>query len=77
MRRTPVIRDRRGQTGGDVRMAEITLIVGSAVLFVTGFVAWYTIWHRRVESCFEKVPVATGRSAHVLRRGADLDGDDA
>jgi len=62
-------------------MAEITLIVGSAVLFVTGSLAWYTIWHRRVESCFEKVPVATGRSAHVhvhvLRRGADLDGDDA
>jgi len=58
-------------------MAEITLIVGLAVLFVTGFLAWYTIWHRRVESCFENVPVATGRSAHVLRRGADPDGDDA
>ena len=53
------------------------MIVGSAVLFVTGSLAWYTIWHRRVESCFEKVPVATGRSAHVLRRGADPDGDDA
>jgi hypothetical protein len=54
-------------------MAEITLIVGAGALFVTGFVSWYTIWHRRVESCFEKVPVATGRSAHLLRRGADLD----
>jgi hypothetical protein len=58
-------------------MAEVTLIVGGGALFATGFVSWYTIWHRRVESCFEKVPVATGRSAHVVRRGADLDRDGA
>ncbi len=58
-------------------MAEISLIVGSAALFVTGFVGWYTIWHRRVESCFEKVPVATGRSAHVPGHGADWQRDDA
>jgi hypothetical protein len=58
-------------------VAEATLIVGGGALFVTGFVSWYTIWHRRVESCFEKVPVATGRSAHVLRREADLDRDGA
>ena len=56
-------------------MAEVTLIVGGGALFVTGFVSWYTIWHRRIESRFEKVPVATGRSAHVLRRGANLDRD--
>jgi hypothetical protein len=54
-------------------MAEVALIVGGGALFVTGFVSWYTIWHRRVEACFEKVPVATGRSAHVVRRGVDVD----
>jgi hypothetical protein len=58
-------------------MAEITLIVGAGALFVTGFVSWYTIWHRRVESSIEKVPVPTGRWAHVQRRGADLDRDGA
>ena len=54
-------------------MAEITLIVGSVGLVVAGFAAWYTIWHRRVESSFERVPVRAGRSVHVLREGADLD----
>jgi len=49
-------------------MAEITLVAGSAVLFVTGFVAWYTIWHRRVEACSEKVPVTTGRHGSSLCR---------
>jgi hypothetical protein len=57
-------------------MAEMTLIVGAGALLVTGFVSWYAIWHRRVESCFEKVPVASGRSAHE-RRGVDLDRETA
>ena len=56
-------------------MAELTLIVGSAVLFVTGFVTWCTIWHRRADASFEKVPVTSGRAARVPRRSADLDGD--
>jgi hypothetical protein len=54
-------------------MAEITLIVGPA-LFVAGFVGWYTVWHRRVEESFEKVPVRDGRSAR-LRQGAELGRD--
>ncbi len=54
-------------------MADISLIIGSLGLVVAGFAAWYTIWHRRVESSFERVPVRAGRSAHVLREGADLD----
>ena len=46
-------------------MAMITLIVGSVGLFVAGFAAWYTIWHRRVAASFERVPVRTGRSVRV------------
>ena len=52
----------------------ITLIVGSVGAFVAGFVAWYTLWHRRLEASFEKVAVGTGRSAHVLRKGVSLGG---
>ncbi len=48
-------------------MAMITLIVGSVGLFVVGFAAWYTIWHHRAASSFERVPVSTGRSVHVPR----------
>ena len=58
-------------------MAEITLIVGSGALFVTGFVLWFTSRHRRVESCFQKVPVSTERTAHVLRRSAELEREGA
>ena len=49
-------------------MAEITLILGSVGLFVAGFVAWYTVWHRRASAAFERVPVSAARSAHVVRR---------
>ena len=56
-------------------MAEITLILGSVGLFVAGFVAWYTLWHRRMTAAFERVPVGSARSAHVLRRGVELGGD--
>jgi hypothetical protein len=56
-------------------MAEIVMILGAAGLFVAGFVAWYTMWHRRMETAFERVPVGTDRSALVVRRGADLPGN--
>jgi hypothetical protein len=51
-------------------MAEITVILGSAGLFVAGFIAWYTMWHRRAATAFERVPVGTARSAHMVRPGA-------
>jgi len=54
-------------------MAEVTLIAGFAALVVAGFVTWYTIWHRRVVSRFEKVPVETERSVRVVRRDAEWD----
>ena len=56
-------------------MAEVTLIAGFAALFLAGFATWYTIWHRRVESRFEEVPVETARSDRVLRRDAEWDRD--
>jgi hypothetical protein len=52
-------------------MAEITLIVGSMGLVAAGFAAWYMIWHRSVESSFERVPVRARRSVHLLREGVD------
>lgn len=56
-------------------MAVLSLVIGSIVLFTGGFAVWYTVWHRRVEAAFERVPVETGRSVHVLRQGVTLDGD--
>ena len=56
-------------------MAAITLVIGAVALFVTAFASWYTVWHRRMESSFERVPVATGRVVHVLRKGVSLEGD--
>ena len=56
-------------------MATLTLIIGSIALFVGAFAGWYTVWHLRIESRFERVPVADGRSAHVLREGVSLGGD--
>ena len=50
-------------------MAQITMIIGSIALFLAGFVAWYTLRRRRVESAFERVPVESRRSVHLLRRG--------
>ena len=55
-------------------MAVLSLIIGSIAFFVASFAVWYTIWHRRVEAAFERVPVESGRSVHVLRRDAHLDG---
>ena len=55
-------------------MVEVAVIAGSLVVFAAGFVSWYTLWHRRLNSSFERVPVQTGRSAYVLRDGIVLDG---
>jgi hypothetical protein len=56
-------------------MAVLTLVIGSVSFFLAAFATWYTVWHRRVESCFERVPVGAGRAVHVLRHGVSLDGD--
>jgi hypothetical protein len=53
-------------------MATLTLIIGSIALFAASFATWYTVWHLRIESRFERIPVAEGRSAHVLRKGVLL-----
>jgi uncharacterized iron-regulated membrane protein len=46
-------------------MAQITMIIGLIALFVAGFVAWYTLWHRRVESAaFQRVPVRSRWNVH-------------
>lgn len=56
-------------------MAEIVAFLVAGGLFIAGFVAWYTMWHRRMETAFERVPVGTDRSALVVRRGADVPGN--
>ena len=55
-------------------MAEVSVILGSAGLFIAGFLAWYTMWHRRTATAFERIPVRTARSAgsaRVVRPGGD------
>jgi hypothetical protein len=65
-----------GGVGSDTWvMAEIAAILGAAGLFIAGFVTWYTMWHRRMATAFERVPVGADRSALVVRRGADLPGN--
>lgn len=61
---------------GKVEMATLTLIIGSMALLAGAFATWYTVWHLRIESRFERIPVGDGRSAHVLRQGVSL-GDDS
>jgi hypothetical protein len=56
-------------------MAEITVILGSVALFAAGFAGWYTMWHRRLATAFETVPVGAARSAYVVRRGVALPSD--
>jgi hypothetical protein len=56
-------------------MAEITAILVAGGLFIAGFVAWYTLWHRRMAAAFERVTIGVDRSALVVRRGADLPGN--
>jgi hypothetical protein len=58
-----------------VDMAEITAILVAGGVFSAGFVAWYTLWHRRMAAAFERVPVGADRSVLVVRRGADLPGN--
>jgi hypothetical protein len=53
-------------------MGEIVVILGAAGLFVAAFVAWYTAWHHRAATAFERVPVGSARSALVVRRGTEL-----
>jgi hypothetical protein len=65
----------RAQTEEMVEMAELAVVLGSLGLFVAGFVSWYTLWHRRLTTAFERVPVGAGRSVHVVRRGVELGGD--
>jgi hypothetical protein len=48
------------------------LIIGSIALFAGAFATWYTVWHLRIESRFERIRVGDGRSAHVLREGVSL-----
>jgi len=50
-------------------MATLTLIIGSIILFAGAFATCYTVWHRRMESRLERIPVARGRSAHVRHQG--------
>ena len=50
----------------------IAVLLGAGGMFVAGFVTWYTLWHRRMASAFERVPVGTARSALVVRRGAEI-----
>jgi hypothetical protein len=56
-------------------MAMLTLIIGSITLFIGVFASWYTVWHLRIESRFERIPAGDGRSVHVLRQGIPLGGD--
>jgi hypothetical protein len=53
-------------------MATLTLIIASIALFAGVFATWYTVWHLRIESRFERISVGDGRSAHVLRKGVAL-----
>jgi hypothetical protein len=57
-------------------MATLTLIIGSIALFAGAIATWYAVWHRRMESRFERIPVRDARSARVLRKGVSS-GDDA
>ena len=55
-------------------MAEITAILVAGGLFIAGFVAWYTMSHRRMAAAFERVRVGADRSALIVCRGTDLPG---
>jgi hypothetical protein len=64
----------RGAATRKVEMATLTLIIESIALFAGAFATWYTVWHLRIESRFERIPVGDGRSAHVLRKGETVGG---
>jgi hypothetical protein len=63
-----------GAATGKVEMATLTLIIGSIALFAGAFATWYTVWHLRIESRFERIPAGEGRSVHVLRKGETVGG---
>jgi hypothetical protein len=63
-----------GAATGKVEMATLTLIIGSIALFAGAFATWYTVWHLRIESRFERIPGGDGRSVHVLRKGETIGG---
>jgi hypothetical protein len=63
-----------GAATGKVEMATLTLIIGSIALFAGAFATWYTVWHLRIESRFERIPGGDGRSVHVLRKGETVGG---
>jgi hypothetical protein len=65
---------RGGRPRRKVEMATLTLIIESIALFAGAFATWYTVWHLRIESRFERIPVGDGRSAHVLRKGETVGG---
>ena len=50
------------------------MILGAAGSFVAGVVGWYTMWHRRMVTTLERVPVGTARSALIVHRDAGLPG---
>lgn len=56
-------------------MAMVTLIIGSVAFFAAGFLAWCTLWHRRIESSLERVPSTSGRTGDELRDGVELGRD--
>ena len=58
-----------------VEMATLTLIIGSIAMLAGALATWYTVWHLRIESRFERIPVGDRRSVHVLREGVVLGGD--
>jgi hypothetical protein len=54
-------------------MVQVMMIAGTISMFVAGFAAWYSMWHRRAASYFEAVPVRKGRPVYVLRRDVSVD----
>ena len=56
-------------------MATLTLIIGSIALLAGAFATSYTVWHLRMESRLERIPVGDGRSARALHQGGSLGGD--
>ena len=50
-------------------MVEATVIAGSVGVVVAGLVTSYTLWHRRLASSLERVPVRTGPDARHREEG--------
>jgi hypothetical protein len=54
-------------------MVDVVGITISLGVFVAGFASWYSLWHRRLSSSFERVPVRAGRTAYLVRDDVVLD----